>query len=128
MAASGLASDYTILENNCTQSIATAAGYVATPAVLQSGGLHAGHRHHPALVATDGLDLRGRADRRADRLPDEAALHQRRSAPFPEGRACGVVLDSLYTGDAGEGMFKAKLLGVVGGFTALYQAWSATAG
>src|SRR5574343_1482108 len=29
--ASGFAQDYTILENNCTQSIATAAGYVITP-------------------------------------------------------------------------------------------------
>ena len=29
--ASGIASDYTILENNCTQSIATASGYVVTP-------------------------------------------------------------------------------------------------
>ena len=27
----GLAADYTILENNCTQSIATAAGYVVAP-------------------------------------------------------------------------------------------------
>ncbi len=31
--------------------------------------------------------------------------------PFPEGRACGVVLDALYHGAAGEGLFKAKLLG-----------------
>jgi hypothetical protein len=42
--------------------------------------------------------------------------------PFPEGRACGVVLDSLYSGAHGAGMFKARLLGVTGGFTALYQA------
>src|SRR6185369_6037237 len=28
--AAGLAQDYTILENNCTQSIATASGYVTT--------------------------------------------------------------------------------------------------
>src|SRR5277367_2269373 len=27
----GLAQDFTILENNCTQSIATAAGYMVTP-------------------------------------------------------------------------------------------------
>ena len=30
--------------------------------------------------------------------------------PFPEGRAAGVVLDALYTGDAAAGMFRAKLL------------------
>jgi uncharacterized oligopeptide transporter (OPT) family protein len=31
MHGAGLAADYTILENNCTQSIATAAGYMVTP-------------------------------------------------------------------------------------------------
>ena len=29
----GLATDYTILENNCTQSIATAAGYMVSPLI-----------------------------------------------------------------------------------------------
>jgi uncharacterized oligopeptide transporter (OPT) family protein len=32
--------------------------------------------------------------------------------PFPEGRACGVVLDTLYTSDAATGVFKAKALAV----------------
>jgi uncharacterized oligopeptide transporter (OPT) family protein len=31
-------------------------------------------------------------------------------APFPEGAACGVVLDTLYTSDATVGLFKAKAL------------------
>jgi uncharacterized oligopeptide transporter (OPT) family protein len=30
--------------------------------------------------------------------------------PFPEGRAAGVVMHSLHTGDASEGIYKAKLL------------------
>src|SRR5262249_47899468 len=34
--------------------------------------------------------------------------------PFPEGRACGVVLDALYTSSAAAGMFKAKMLVVFG--------------
>src|SRR4249920_3547530 len=33
----GLASDLTILENNCTQSIATAAGYMTQPLVSSMG-------------------------------------------------------------------------------------------
>lgn len=33
-------------------------------------------------------------------------------APFPEGTACGVVLDTLYTSEASVGMFKAKALAV----------------
>ncbi len=41
--------------------------------------------------------------------------------PFPEGRACGVVLDALYTGAAAAGMYKAKLLGFTALFTGLYQ-------
>jgi uncharacterized oligopeptide transporter (OPT) family protein len=36
--------------------------------------------------------------------------------PFPEGRACGVVLDTLYTSQAAVGMFKAKVLA----FSALF--------
>ena len=42
--------------------------------------------------------------------------------PFPEGRACGVVLDALYTGAAHAGMFKARLLAVTAALTAVYQA------
>ena len=41
--------------------------------------------------------------------------------PFPEGRACGVVLDALYTGHAAAGMFKARMLGVTAVVTGLYQ-------
>ncbi len=122
MAASGLASDYTILENNATQSIATAAGYVATPLFSSLAAYMLVTGIIPPwwqlavwifVVALIGVLIAFPLKRRF--INDD-------QAPFPEGRACGVVLDSLYTGDAGEGIFKAKLLGVVGGFTALYQA------
>src|SRR5512143_2410417 len=33
LAAAGIATDFTILENNCTQSIATAAGYMVAPMI-----------------------------------------------------------------------------------------------
>jgi uncharacterized oligopeptide transporter (OPT) family protein len=42
--------------------------------------------------------------------------------PFPEGRACGVVIDALYTGAAAAGMFKARLLAAIVAFAGLYQA------
>src|SRR6185369_2492462 len=45
--------------------------------------------------------------------------------PFPEGRACGVVLDSLYTGGAAEGLFKTRLLVISSGLAA---AWAAVTG
>jgi uncharacterized oligopeptide transporter (OPT) family protein len=41
--------------------------------------------------------------------------------PFPEGRACGVVLDALYTGGVAVGMFRARLLGLTALGAGLYQ-------
>src|SRR5579863_6823853 len=41
--------------------------------------------------------------------------------PFPEGRASGVVLDSLYTGAAAAGMYKPRLLGGTALVAAIYQ-------
>jgi OPT family oligopeptide transporter len=117
----GLAQDYTILENNCTQSIATASGYVTTalisslPAYMLVTG-HVPQWWHIAvwmfLVALIGVLLA---------FPLKRRFINEDQAPFPEGRACGVVLDSLYHGKGGDGMFKAKLLGWVGAGAALLQ-------
>lgn len=120
--AGGFAQDYTILENNCTQSIATAAGYVATPLFSSLAAYMLVTGIIPPwwqlviwifVVALIGVLLA---------FPLKRRFINEDQAPFPEGRACGVVLDSLYHGAGDEGVFKAKLLGVVGGFTALYQA------
>ena len=120
--ASGFAQDYTILENNCTQSIATAAGYVVTPLFSSLAAYMLVTGVIPTwwqlmvwifVVSMIGVLLA---------FPLKRRFINEDQAPFPEGRACGVVLDSLYHGAGDEGLFKAKLLGVVGGFTALYQA------
>ena len=117
----GLASDYTILENNCTQSIATAAGYVVTPLTSSFAAymLVTGHIVPwwqmvvwMVVVSMVGVLLAFPMKRRF--INDE-------QLPFPEGRACGVVLDALYTGAASAGMFKAKLLGWTALATGLYQ-------
>ena len=50
--------------------------------------------------------------------------------PFPEGRAAGIVMDSLHHGDAAAGLLKAKLLVVFGALAAavkLLQSESITA-
>ncbi|MFZ6654113.1 OPT family oligopeptide transporter [Undibacterium sp. TJN19] len=117
----GLASDYTILENNCTQSIATAAGYMINPMIssLAAYMLITG-RIIPwwqmllwvTVVALIGVLVAFPLKRR---FVNEDQL------PFPEGRACGVVLDSLYTDGAGAGLYKAKLLGYTSLFAGLYQ-------
>ena len=52
MNAAGIAQDFTILENNCTQSIATAAGYMVAPMVsaLAAYMLVTGTDHRPACT------------------------------------------------------------------------------
>ena len=121
MHAAGLASDFTILENNCTQSIATAAGYMVAPmtSVLAAYMLVTGRIipwwHMVAwmcITSILGVLLA---------FPMKRRFINEEQLPFPEGRASGVVLDALYTGDARDGMFKARLLGLTAGFTALYQ-------
>ncbi len=117
----GLANDYTILENNCTQSIATAAGYVVTPLtssfaayMLVTGKIVPWWQMVVWMIVVSivGVLLAFPMKRRF--INDE-------QLPFPEGRACGVVLDALYTGAAAAGMFKAKLLGWTALLTGLYQ-------
>jgi uncharacterized oligopeptide transporter (OPT) family protein len=119
--AAGLAQDFTILENNCTQSIATAAGYMTQPLIgaLAAYMLVTG-QIVPALhmtvwmivVAMIGVLLA---------FPLKRRFINEEQMPFPEGRAAGVVLDALYTGAAKAGMFKAKLLGVTAAIAGTYQ-------
>ena len=118
---SGLASDYTILENNCTQSIATAAGYVVTPLtsslaayMLVTGKIVPWWQMIVWMVVISIIGV-------LLAFPMKRRFINEEQLPFPEGRACGVVLDALYTGAAASGMFKAKLLGFTALFTGLYQ-------
>jgi uncharacterized oligopeptide transporter (OPT) family protein len=121
MNALGLAQDFTILENNCTQSIATAAGYMVQPliSVLAAYMLVTG-KIIPAwhmiawmvVVALIGVLLA---------FPLKRRFINEEQLPFPEGRAAGVVLDALYTGAASTGMFKARLLGYTAALAGFYQ-------
>ena len=107
------ARDMTILENNCVQSIATAAGYMTMPL---TAGLAA------YMWATNDvlplwqivcfnvvLSIMGVLVA----FPMKRRFVNDEQHPFPEGRACGVVLDALYErAEAASGMFKAKVLTV----------------
>lgn len=110
----GIGKDFTILENNCMQSIATSAGYMTGPLI---SGLAA------YMLLTDKpigvwklifftivLSLLGVLVA----FPMKRRFINDEQAPFPEGAACGVVLDTLYHSDPGIGMFKAKALVVAG--------------
>jgi len=121
MSRSGMIDDFTILENNCTQSIATASGYMVTPIV---SGLAAYMMVTNTIVPWWKLMIFNVVISSIGVLvafPMKRRFINEDQLPFPEGRAAGVVLDALYTGEAAAGMFRAKLLGVTAGFTALYQ-------
>ena len=117
----GLASEFTILENNAMQSIATAAGYMTTPLISSLAAyMMITNQIVPwwqiviwmVIMSLVGVLVA---------FPMKRRFINEDQLPFPEGRACGVVLDALYHGAAGEGVFKAKLLGITAGFAALYQ-------
>jgi uncharacterized oligopeptide transporter (OPT) family protein len=109
------AKDFTILENNAMQSIATSAGYMTSPLIA---GFAAYMWIENAIVpwwqilwfmvvlSVLGVLVAFPLKRRF--INDE-------QQPFPEGRACGVVLDTLYTSDARAGLFQAKVLGIAAG-------------
>jgi OPT family oligopeptide transporter len=121
MSRSGIIKDFTILENNCTQSIATAAGYMVTPIV---SGLAAYMMVTGSIVPWWKLMIFNIVISTIGVLvafPMKRRFINEDQLPFPEGRAAGVVLDALYTGQAEAGMFRAKLLAVTGLFTGLYQ-------
>jgi uncharacterized oligopeptide transporter (OPT) family protein len=103
--------DLTILENNCTQSIATAAGYMTMP--LTSGlaaYMWATNTVLPwwqILCFNIVLSVLGVLVA----FPMKRRFINDEQHPFPEGRACGVVLDALYERSAAAaGMFKARVL------------------
>ncbi len=117
----GLARDFTILENNCTQSIATAAGYMTSPLIASlSAYMLVTGRIIPwwqmliwmVTVAILGVLVA---------FPLKRRFINQDQLPFPEGRACGVVLDALYTGGAAAGMFRARLLGLTALGAGIYQ-------
>ncbi|MFM9031904.1 MAG: OPT family oligopeptide transporter, partial [Opitutaceae bacterium] len=121
LARSGIISDFTILENNCTQSIATAAGYMITPLIssmaaymLVTGKIVPWWQMIIWNVVISILGV-------LVAFPMKRRFINEDQLPFPEGRACGVVLDALYTGQAQSGMFKARLLAFTALWTGLYQ-------
>jgi uncharacterized oligopeptide transporter (OPT) family protein len=104
------AKDMTILENNAMQSIATAAGYMTGPLISgMAAYMWIENKPMPwwqmlwfnVVLSVLGVLVAFPMKRRF--INDE-------QQPFPEGRACGVVLDTLYTSAAAVGIFKAKAL------------------
>jgi putative OPT family oligopeptide transporter len=117
----GLAREFTILENNAMQSIATASGYMTSPLIssLAAYMMVTGHvipmwqlMSWVIVLAILGVLFAFPFKRRF--INDE-------QQPFPEGRAAGIVMDSLHHGDAAAGLLKAKLLVGFGGLAAVIK-------
>ncbi|MBI2892540.1 MAG: OPT/YSL family transporter [Deltaproteobacteria bacterium] len=115
----GLGKEFTLLENNCMQSIATAAGYMTAPMISSLAAyMMVTGRPIPMLhtlvwiivIAFLGVLFA---------FPLKKRFINDEQHPFPEGRAAGIVMDALHTGGAREGLLKAKLLVVTGGLAAI---------
>ena len=115
------AKDLTILENNAVQSIATAAGYMTGPLISGIAAFMMVENRllpWPQLVVFNVvLSILGVLVA----FPMKRRFINDEQQPFPEGRACGVVLDTLYTSEASVGFFKAKILAMAAGFAAFLK-------
>src|SRR5262249_13766569 len=102
------------LENNCMQSIATAAGYMTSPLISGIAAyMMVTNTVMPwwqMLSFNVVLSLLGVLVA----FPMKRRFINDEQQPFPEGRACGVLLDTLYTSDPKVGLFKAKALVISG--------------
>lgn len=121
MSRMGLAKDFTILENNAMQSIATAAGYMTSPFISSLAAyMLITNTIIPwwqmmlwcVVISIIGVLVA---------FPMKRRFINEDQLPFPEGRACGVVLDTLYTGEGSSGLFKAKVLAIAGLLAAFMQ-------
>ncbi len=111
--------DLTILENNAAQSVATAAGYMTGPLISgMAAYMWIENTIIPwwqLLAFNVVLSILGVLVA----FPMKRRFINDEQLPFPEGRACGVVLDTLYgdgtDGGAGDGMAQARTLLAAGG-------------
>ncbi len=103
------------------QSIATAAGYMTAPLIsslaaymMVTGNVIPMMTTMIWIIALAVLGVLFAFPLKRRFINDE-------QHPFPEGRAAGVVMDALHTGDATAGLLKAKILVVTGGLAALLK-------
>jgi uncharacterized oligopeptide transporter (OPT) family protein len=117
----GIGSEISILENNAMQSIATSAGYMTAPLVtsLAAYMIITGKLIPMSITIVWMISLSLLGVLFA--FPLKRRFINDEQYPFPEGRACGIVLDALHGEDAREGIFKAKILSLAGGLSALIE-------
>jgi len=117
----GLGKDLTILENNAMQSIATAAGYMTSPLVaslpaymLVTGTPIPAWQVYPWVITVGVMGA-------LFAFPLKKRFINEEQLPFPEGYAAGVVMNDLHEASGQEGLYKARILGLGAGVSALIQ-------
>jgi uncharacterized oligopeptide transporter (OPT) family protein len=122
----GAAEEFTILENNCMQSIATAAGYMTSP-LISSLAAYMMITGTPIPMGTTIVWMIAICTLGVlFAFPLKRRFINEEQYPFPEGKAAGIVMDALHTSDAGSGMFKAKILAGFGIGSALLEFFKQT--
>ncbi|NJK87927.1 MAG: hypothetical protein HC923_00035 [Myxococcales bacterium] len=111
--------EFSLLENNCMQSIATSAGYMTMPLVssLAAYMMVTGKVVPMGVIMVWMILLSILGVLFA--FPLKRRFINDEQLPFPEGRAAGVVLHALHSGDAREGLYKGKLLLVTASLAAV---------
>lgn len=113
--------EITILENNAMQSIATSAGYMTGPLVssicayMMVTGVFI--PMHETIIWMILLALLGVLFA----FPLKKRFINEEQLPFPEGRAAGIVMDSLHSSEGKDGIFKAKILACGGLLASLIE-------
>ncbi|MGE0786573.1 MAG: OPT family oligopeptide transporter [Sandaracinaceae bacterium] len=115
----GVKDAFSLLENNCMQSIATSAGYTTAPLIssLTAYMWVTGQRIDLWIAWTWIIALGILGVLFA--FPLKRRFINDEQHPFPEGRAAGIVMDALYTGSEQEGLLKGRILAIGGGLSAL---------
>jgi OPT family oligopeptide transporter len=117
----GLGKEFTLLENNAMQSIATAAGYMTSPMISSLAAYMVVTGHVIPMFTTMMWAMSIALLGVLFAFPLKRRFINDEQLPFPEGRAAGVVMDALHSGDASEGVLKAKILLGFGGLSALIK-------
>ncbi len=121
-----IGSEMTILENNAMQSIATAAGYMTAPLIsslaaymLVTNKIIPMWQSMTWMMALGFLGV-------LFAFPLKKRFINEEQHPFPEGKACGIVMDGLHSDDAKEGMLKTKLLIIFSAASAFWNLIAST--
>lgn len=114
-------SEFTILENNAMQSIATSAGYMTAPLISSLTAYMIVNKviipWWQMIAWNVAISILGVLFA----FPMKRRFINDEQHPFPEGQAAGVVMDTLHSSDASVGLFKAKVLGYAAGLAAMLK-------